>query len=487
MRDYATSRDYLSLCYSKFPSGSYADDSLYFMGRAYTNLDQDSTAIKKYEELLSKFPGSNYADDSLFRIGRIYLFGDDLKNAEKYFQRIVDEYPGGDRVKEIYWVLGWIQYKNGDYSIAGSTFSDMAGRYGKNQLGEQGLFWKAKCSEKLGEEEQAIESYKRIVDYDNFSYYTFAALTALERLGQTVELKEINTEVYPDNPDIAELLPDIFGETGSVEGAEEPGSGSEDPEMEAEVYESVAEGTVGQGIEQVAEYGHIDRAKELLVIELFDSAAKEIEAASPEIADNSTGILEVSTLYLEAKDYISSQKIITKNLTKLRDNLSGPYEDYLYYLLYPYGYKEYVDRYSAEYDVDPLYILALIREESRFQPDAGSFAGALGLMQIMPATGKSIASSLGISGFNNEMLFDPEKNIKMGTYYIRAQLDNFNQNKYYACGAYNGGPGAMSRWLSKYGDQDIDEFIESITFDETRKYVKKVMGSYFFYQILYGS
>ena len=68
--------------------------------------------------------------------------------------------------------------------------------------------------EKIGEKEQAIESYKKIVDYNNFSYYTFAAQIALERLGQTAELKEINTEVYPDNPEIAELLPDIFGETG---------------------------------------------------------------------------------------------------------------------------------------------------------------------------------------------------------------------------------------------------------------------------------
>ena len=106
-------------------------------------------------------------------------------------------------------------------------------------------------------------------------------------------------------------------------------------------------------------------------------------------------------------------------------------------------------------------------------------------MQIIPKTGKGIASQLGIANFSNSMLLDPETSIKMGAYYLSKQLESFNQNKYYASGAYNGGPGAMNKWISKWGDKDMDEFIEYMPYEETRNYIRKVMGSYFFYQMLY--
>ncbi len=106
-------------------------------------------------------------------------------------------------------------------------------------------------------------------------------------------------------------------------------------------------------------------------------------------------------------------------------------------------------------------------------------------MQIIPNTAKSIAKELSIKNFNNEMLYDPEINIRMGTYYLKKQIDNFNSNYYFACGAYNGGPGAMKRWISKWGDKEIDEFIEYIPYDETRNYIKKVMASYYIYKVLF--
>ena len=106
-------------------------------------------------------------------------------------------------------------------------------------------------------------------------------------------------------------------------------------------------------------------------------------------------------------------------------------------------------------------------------------------MQVMPATGRNIANQIGISNFSESMLHDPEISIKMGSYYISKMLSNFENNKYYALGAYNGGPCAMQRWISKYGSLDINEFIESLTYDETKNYIKKVMTSYFIYDLLY--
>jgi len=457
LRDYQKSTELLISCYEKFPSESYADDSLYFLGRAFTSLGQEDNSISYYQKVLAKYSQGNYADDSLYRIGRIYFLRGDLESAAASYEKIVNNYPGGDKISDAYWELGWIQFRSGNYNNAKNTFQGMKVKFKGSSVGEEAMFWEARCLQKLGENDAAANIYKEIIDSKTYTYYTFASQRSLKSMGVEYDIPKIDNTVYPDNPKIATLLPEIYQDIENINA-----SGSQD-----------------------GKFTHIDKAKELLSLEFYSSAAKEIEAGSGEFEQDNLGILEISTLYLKAKDYLDSQKLIAKYFSKLKSNLNNPYKDYVYYLLYPYGFKEYIDKYSGQFNVDPLFVLAVIREESRFQPDAGSYAGALGLMQIIPKTGKGIASQLGISKFSNQMLLDPEMSIRMGSYYLSRQLESFNQNKYYACGAYNGGPGSMSKWISSWGDKDIDEFIEYVSYDETRNYIKKVMGSYFFYQTLY--
>jgi soluble lytic murein transglycosylase len=458
LRDYTTATDYLIKCYESFPSGSYADDSLYYLGRAFTSLNQEDNSLQYYQKLLKNFPQSNYADDSLYRIGRIYFLRDDLDSAAANYNKIIEGYPNGDKIPDALWELGWIQYRRGDYNSAKSTFANMAARFKGTQLGEKANFWQAKSCQKLGENENAVNIFKEIINSKSYTYYTFASKEELANLDVKIEIPPIDKSAYPDNPKIDQILPEIYNDL------ENSNANSSDP------------GT---------KFTHIDKAKELLSLEFYTSTAKEIEAGNKEFEENNIKILEISTLFFKAQDYIDSQKLIVKYYSKLNSNLNSPYKDYLYYLLYPFGFKEFIDKYSSQFGVDPLFVLAVIREESRFQPDAGSYAGALGLMQIIPKTGKGIASQLGIANFSNSMLLDPETSIKMGAYYLSKQLESFNQNKYYASGAYNGGPGAMNKWISKWGDKDMDEFIEYMPYEETRNYIRKVMGSYFFYQMLY--
>jgi soluble lytic murein transglycosylase len=460
LRDYQKSTELLISCYEKFPSESYADDSLYFLGRAFTSLGQEDNAISYYQKVLAKYPQGNYADDSLYKIGRIYFLRGDSESAAASYEKIVNNYPGGDMISDAYWELGWIQFKGGDYNNAKNTFQGMEVKFKGSSIGEEAMFWEARCLQKLGENDAAANIYKEIIDSKTYTYYTFASQRSLKSMGVEYDIPKIDNTVYPDNPKIATLLPEIYQDIENIN-------------------------TSSSGSSQDGKFTHIDKAKELLSLEFYTSAAKEIEAGSGEFEQDNLSILEISTLYFKAKDYLNSQKLIAKYFSKLKSNLNNPYKDYVYYLLYPYGFKEYIDKYSAEFNVDPLFMLAVIREESRFQPDAGSYAGALGLMQIIPNTGKGIASQLGISKFSNQMLLDPEMSIRMGSYYLSKQLESFNQNKYYACGAYNGGPGSMSKWISSWGDKDIDEFIEYVSYDQTRDYIKKVMGSYFFYQMLY--
>jgi len=455
LRDYNQSKYYLLLSYEKSPSGSLADDSLYYMGRALTNLNLGVDAISYYQKLLKLFPNSNYGDDALYRIGRIHFLKGDFKNAASYFQRISSDYPGGDKLPDALWELGWIRYRSADYSAAETTFSNYASLYKGTASEEKGLFWQAKCYQKLGDNNKAAYLYKKIIDLNSYSYYTFASREMLEEMNKEVQIKKINTLLNPENPRIAGIIPDIYAileEDSYIEGSE---------------------------------INHIDKAIELLKLGFFDSASLETEAGSSEFEENPARILEIATLFLKSNDYTNSIRIIYKNFYKLKSGLNEPYTDYLYYLYYPYGYKEIVKKYSSQYNLDPLFTLAVIRQESNFVPDAISYAGAQGLMQIMPATGKGITSQVGISNYNINLLLDPDINIRMGTFYLRQQLDNFGQNKFYCLGAYNGGPGRMSDWVSKRGNMDTDEFIESISYEQSREYVKKVMGNYYFYQMLY--
>ncbi len=156
-------------------------------------------------------------------------------------------------------------------------------------------------------------------------------------------------------------------------------------------------------------------------------------------------------------------------------------------LLYPAVYSDIVNGISSEYKINPLLILSVMREESRFNSGAVSRAGALGLMQLMPYTARRMARLLGYEDdlLSDEEILSPSVNITLGSYYLGRLLDEFGSVPV-AVAAYNAGENAVRRWLKAYEYHDVDEFIEDIPYRETRHYVKKVLRSYFRYLDIYG-
>jgi soluble lytic murein transglycosylase len=134
--------------------------------------------------------------------------------------------------------------------------------------------------------------------------------------------------------------------------------------------------------------------------------------------------------------------------------------------------------------VDPDLLQGLIREESRFNPRARSSTGALGLTQLMPATAREVAARLKIS-VNEQVLLQPADNIRVGAAYLGQLLNHFDGNKAFAVAAYNAGPSAVERWQKALPQAELDEWVEHIAFEETREYVKRVLGSYSAYKLLY--
>jgi soluble lytic murein transglycosylase len=135
-----------------------------------------------------------------------------------------------------------------------------------------------------------------------------------------------------------------------------------------------------------------------------------------------------------------------------------------------------VEQYCAKYGVDPAMVLAVIRAESSGRTDAVSHAGALGLMQIMPATGDHIAQKLGERAPSRSALMEPDRNIRFGVYYFAMLQEQFGLRTEVLLAAYNAGPTRVQRWLSANQDRDAVSVVMNCPIPETRVYIRRVLA-----------
>lgn len=154
-------------------------------------------------------------------------------------------------------------------------------------------------------------------------------------------------------------------------------------------------------------------------------------------------------------------------------------------MLYPIHYKDSIWKYSKEYNLDPYLISAVIRVESKFYEKAESTKNAKGLMQISPITGKWASKELGIDYYNEDSLFIPDTNIKIGCWYIDQLRNEFKGDLYLILAAYNGGSGNVAKWLKNPEYSEDGKKLKKIPFLETKIYVEKVMKNYKIYKAIY--
>lgn len=155
-------------------------------------------------------------------------------------------------------------------------------------------------------------------------------------------------------------------------------------------------------------------------------------------------------------------------------------------LMYPLHYDREQKDNAARFGLPQALIAGLTWQESMYKADIRSPAGALGLMQLMPSTAQGIAAKAGVPGFRTALLTQPAVNIRLGSYYLKAQIDKWHGDLLPTIAAYNAGPGAVSRWLASFGRGDKDAFVERIPYDETRRYVKQVLTHLRIYETVYA-
>jgi soluble lytic murein transglycosylase len=147
---------------------------------------------------------------------------------------------------------------------------------------------------------------------------------------------------------------------------------------------------------------------------------------------------------------------------------------------YPIPHREALGAAARQWSLDEAMVYSIIRQESRFMPEARSRVGATGLMQLMPATARWVARQIPVQPYRQDMLVLPETNILMGTYYFRRVLDDLG-HPILAAAAYNAGPGRARRWRDQRALEGA-VYIETIPFNETRDYVKKIFANAWFYR-----
>lgn len=153
----------------------------------------------------------------------------------------------------------------------------------------------------------------------------------------------------------------------------------------------------------------------------------------------------------------------------------GEYDDLS--IRYPLPYQDSFQAFASQASIPPTWAYGIARSESLFMRDVKSSAGAIGLMQIMPATGRDVARQIRMPYQGLVTLVDPQSNIRLGTQYLGKMADRYDGNNVPATAAYNAGPGRVDQWLPKSGSIDARIWIENIPFNETRKYVKRVFAA----------
>jgi tetratricopeptide (TPR) repeat protein len=220
---------------------------------------------------------------------------------------------------------------------------------------------------------------------------------------------------------------------------------------------------------------HVGRAVRYFTLNDLEAAAAELEMIEDMSAQDLCYLMCLCRLY--GADRLSVNfGLKIKALAELRGIRSFPRE--FLSMIYPVRYAFSI----MEQKADPILTLALIWQESLFDPGATSTADARGLMQIIPSTGRLIARDLGIDQYS---LYDPETSIRFGSYYYGLVTRDFNSVPL-ALAAYNAGPVKVKKWLVQDPNAELDEFIELIPYSETQNYVKLIMARQIIYNSLYG-
>ena len=444
LKQYERAAETFQLILYQSQNDETAEKSLYWLMRALFRYGLQEEAIGFFPLLRSAYPKSKFLDRALFLQAHIREDRGETEKAISIYRKIAGGIPSSAFKSSALWKIGWLSYKREDYRGALQAWERLLASASRSPWVEKGLYWKARALKKTGRFQEANETVQRLKQEYPASYYA-------QMISNQVPSEGANGKNWQALEE--QILPVFF-------------------EIQAKFA----------GVENL----HFEKGKKLVQLGMLSPALEELQAAEEEGKSIEGMRLEIARLYREAGEYHRSNFLVRKHYPL--KPFAGHLEEndrLLFLLAYPLGDPVAVNHFAKMRRLDPALLSAVILEESRFHAAALSVAGARGLMQILPSTGRKIARQLKLRSFSDELLFDPRMNLRLGSWYLSRLLEQFGGRQTFALAAYNAGPQIVREWLAQNAALEEDEFVEEIPYAETKNYIIRVMTSAQIYRDLY--
>ena len=429
-------------------TGEMNAQRLYLLGQIAWASNDNDTFYRSVDELRQAAPASPWLEQALLSAANLHLVHHEYDQALDTFREAQQRFPNGGHASYVHWKAAWLTLRQGRNDDAKKAFEEQIALYPSGAETPAALYWRARLAEEDNELVLARAFYQKLSDrYRNFYY----AELARQRLKNLPAAAETTT-----NYALLDRVPPLDSNVKITD--------SEPPADELHVQKAELLGNGG----------------------LVDFAVRELQAATA-VDGGSWCTGETAQLYVETGHYdraIEFMKHSAPNYFALDiPDLPRRYWE----ALFPKAYWGDLKRSASVNGLDPYLVASLIRQESEFNPNAVSRANAVGLMQLLPKTGKLVAKEVKLKRYNPSQLYTPAVNMELGTRYFRGMVDKFGGSFEYALAAYNAGSERVEEWLGQGKYRDPQEFVESIPFTETRECVQAIMRNASVYKQLYGT
>ncbi|MGK2856946.1 MAG: transglycosylase SLT domain-containing protein [Thermoanaerobaculia bacterium] len=408
--------------------------------RALWRLGRDAEFLRLVNETIKRPPTSGAELEARELLARFHAVERaDHETAAKIFGVIVARGSSGAQ-GEMLWELAWQQLLAGRQDDALATLDRYVRNFPDADYTTNALFWKGKLLEARGDLAARDAAFDRLVRERPYDYFSHRA-RAIRSLPGVEGSSIADAGAFPD-VDSSPRLADV----------------------------------------------RVERARELAALDLHEHAAREWSSLAAAYPSDAAVSFHRADALARAGEANRAIQILLRDFRDVVRHGARDVPPRFWQILYPRANWDEITATSSKRALDPWLVAAIIRQESAFEPSVISGAGAVGLMQIMPEHASRIASAETPGReVSRDELFDPATNIGLGTIELRALLDRLDGNDVLAVASYNAGETAVRRWTARRSiDADLDRFVESIPYAETRLYVKIVMKNREEYRRVYG-
>jgi soluble lytic murein transglycosylase len=448
---------------ASYPDHPYWDEAWEQKGfTQWYYLEDFPAAITTFETFARSNPAHSRAAEFLDDAARVSERSGDLERAASLWQSLTLEYPLDERAPNGLFLAGIAQYRLKNFSAALDHFKNSLGIAPTPSDQARAHLWIAKTQAQLGDSASAEQSLIESAATDPTGYYSERARDLLR-----------GSQPFAA-PQVYDIAADPAKEKAQA-----------DEWMRKTFF--LEEGVELDLSPQLVSEPVMIRATELWRLGLYEDARLEFESlreavsSDPVLTYQLAGYLSQIGLYRSAT--FAARRVL--DLASLDDASSLVAPIFFNRIRFGTHYADLITSVAREYEIDPLLAFSLIRQESLFESFVESSASARGLMQIIPSTGQDIASRMGWPpGYTDADLNRPIVNITFGMFYLAQQRDLFEGDLYAALAAYNGGPGNAAQWKELSG-ADLDLFLESIRYAETREYIRRIYEIFTIYRRLY--